>query len=93
MAFASLNTKTKQQTEDVAKRWQHLLASGGIHIKAYAIEETRIIFVSEGGFQDIFKVKDFVLDQEEAIDFEWNQKKFYPTKPKKKSGKKSKVDL
>jgi len=90
MGFVTVNTDIKSETEAIAKRWQQLLKTGGVEGKAYAVEDNKIIFVVEGGFVEMMKIRDFALNQDEAVNFEWNQKTF--NKPTKTStgGKKPK---
>jgi len=80
MAFVSVNSPNKKQTELIANRWQAKLKASGASIKAFAFENSRIIFIAdERGYKDMVKVKEFCLLQKETKDFEWNQQVFKPT--------------
>jgi hypothetical protein len=84
MGFVELTAgTTKPQTEELAKQWQKLMHTGAVPVKAFAIEDNKVLFVVEGGFQDMFRVKQFCLDQPQVVEFEWNQKK-YPRVPGQK---------
>jgi len=86
MGFVTLLPKiTKAKTEEIAGRWATLLSTGGVEAKGYAVEDNKILFVTEKGAKDMLKVKDFVLEQKESVEFEWQQQK-YP-KPKKNKKK------
>ena len=53
--------------------------TGGINVRSYTIEDHRILFVcDERGWKDMFKVKKFVLEQHQVVEFEWNQQKYHP---------------
>jgi len=83
MGFVTLLPKiTKAQTEGLAGKWSALLSTGGVEAKGYAVEDNKILFVTERGFKDMLKVKDFVLGQKESVEFEWQQQK-YPKSKKK----------
>jgi len=87
MGFVTLLPKiTKAKTEELAGHWASLMATGGVDAKGYAVEDNKILFVTEKGAKDMLKVKDFVLEQKEVVEFEWQQQKF--PKPKKGSKKK-----
>jgi len=85
MGFATLTPGTKKsECETIASRWTQLLSTDAVPVKAYAIEDDKLLLGVEGGFVDMIKVKEFVLDQPEAIEFEWQQQKF---KPRSKTGR------
>lgn len=53
--------------------------TAGIDVRAYTIEDNRILFVcDQRGFKDMSRVRSFVLDQKETEEFEWNSKKSRP---------------
>jgi colicin import membrane protein len=55
------------------------MMTAGIDVRAYTIEDNRILFVcDQRGFKDMSRVRSFVLDQKETEEFEWNSKKSKP---------------
>ncbi len=79
MAFATLKPgTTKDETEEIAKKWQQLLTTDATPIKCYPIEDDKILLGVDGGYRDMHKVREFVLDQPELIEFEWQQQKSKP---------------
>jgi hypothetical protein len=64
MGFATLQPGTTKDTcEAIAVRWTRLLSTGAVAVKAYSIEDDKILLGVEGGYADMFKVKEFVLEQ------------------------------
>jgi len=81
MGFATLQPGTKKKAcEEIAAKWAALLSTAAVPVKAYSIEDDKILLGVEGGFMDMFQVKEFALDQPETIEFEWQQQKFRPKK-------------
>lgn len=90
MVFVGL--KGELDEDDTSKwsgRLSDVLNSGGVLVKAYPVEPGRALFVLEHGTKDLEKVKQFMLEQPEVADFEWNQQKFYPSSKTSKKNKKS----
>lgn len=83
MAFVALHKPiTKDETGKWGGQMADLLVSGGVNVKAYPVEAGKVLFVADQGFSDMLKVQKFILKQEKVVDFEWNQKKSYPTRGK-----------
>ena len=79
MAFVALKKPiTKDDTGKWASETADVLISGGVEVKGYAVETGKVLFVSDKGSPDMLKVKRFVLADDKVVDFEWNQKKYYP---------------
>lgn len=79
MAFVALKRPiSKDDTGKWAMETADQLISGGVEVKGYAVEPAKVLFVCDKGSADMVKVKKFVLDDEKVVDFEWNQKKYYP---------------
>jgi hypothetical protein len=79
MAFVSLKSNDRPVTDKLGSQWADQLGSGGVTVRAYTIEDDKILFVADNlGFKDMLKVKNFVLKQAEVTEFEWNQKKYKP---------------
>ena len=80
MAFVALKRPiTKDDTGKWASETADQLISGGVEVKGYAVEAGKVLFVCDKGAPDMLKVKKFVLDDaDKVVDFEWNQKKYYP---------------
>jgi len=87
MGFVSLTPDfTKERTDKLATQWGDLMHTGGLHVKAYGIEDAKILFVTdEKGYKDMVKVKEFVLRQPVVTEFEWNQQKYTKNDIDKKS--------
>jgi len=83
MGFATVNTNVKAEADIIAQRWQALMSSGALKARTYAVENNKLLFVVEGGMQDMLRVKDFALLQPEVIEFEWNSRTFHPDGRKK----------
>lgn len=89
MCFASLiEGLTKDDSKELAARWQALLMTNGIRNKMYSIDEKQILVTEEDGH--IFDVKDFMLAQPEVTKFRWKDTDYFPEKKKasKKKGSK-----
>jgi len=55
------------------------MMTGGIGVRAYTIEDNRILFVcDQRGHKDMNRVRSFLLQQAETEEFEWNSKKSRP---------------
>lgn len=79
MAFVALHQPIdKDATGKWASETADVLISGGVEVKGYAVETGKVLFVCDKGSADMVKVKKFVLQDEKVVDFEWNQKKYYP---------------
>jgi len=84
MAFVALHKPiTKDDTSKWAAEKSDLLVTGGVDVKGYAVEAGKVLFVTDGGFNDMMKVQRFILKQDKVVDFEWNQKKSYPQATKR----------
>ena len=79
MAFVALK---RPIDKDATGRWASetadVLISGGVEVKGYAVEPAKVLFVCDKGSPDMVKVKRYVLQDDKVVDFEWNQKKYYP---------------
>jgi len=82
MAFVTLIPGfDKKKTEELVGKWMDLLRTTAVGAKGYAIEENKILFVTdEKGYADMNKVKRFVLKQRETEEWEWSQQKARPVK-------------
>jgi len=78
MGFVTLKQSNKKLTDTLAGRWGDQLLAGGVHTRAYTIEDNRILFACERGYRDMSRVREFVLKQAETVEFEWNNKKTTP---------------
>ena len=80
MAFVALRQPIdKDATSKWATETSDVLISGGVEVKGYAVEAGKVLFVCDKGSADMVKVKKFVLGSgDRVVDFEWNQKKYYP---------------
>lgn len=52
------------------------MKTGGLEANGFAIEKDRLLFVVDGTLTDVFKVRDFLFQQAEVVEFEYNQQKF-----------------
>lgn len=66
---------------------EQLLFTGGLDVSCYDLEQGRILVTLQHGWE-AFKLKDFLVDQVDVAEVEWNQAK-YPGKhlPRKKASK------
>jgi hypothetical protein len=71
-------SKTKARLKIVADKWGRVLTQMGITSKVYDVEGSKIVFVAERGFNDMIRIREYVLAQKETVEFEWKQKKYYP---------------
>lgn len=62
-----------------------MLLNGQVTIKTYVIEPSKVLVVVEDG-ADTSRVKEFLLQQDEVIDLEIDQKKIEKPKPKTAKG-------
>jgi hypothetical protein len=82
MMFAKLNmttpeggVRTKGESDALAARWQDLLYTGGIEATAYDLEASKVLLTVQKGHQGE-ELKDFLVEQEEVLEVEWNSKKY-----------------
>ena len=73
---------SRQDIELISRRWSHGLQNGHIPVQAYIVSDDRILLNVEEGSQ-AWEVKDFLVEQEECIEVELEQKP-YPCKQHKK---------
>ena len=94
MAFVALKRPmSKDDTGKWASETSDLLISGGVEVKGYAVEAGKVLFVCDKGSADMVKVKKFVMRDAKVVDFEWNQKKYYPQTANEESDPLDEVDL
>ncbi len=66
MGFVTLRkelVKNKEETEKTGVKWQQLLATNGLEVKPYAIEEDKLLFVVQSGLMDMLTIRTFAIDQ------------------------------
>ena len=93
MCFVKVETASKEATEKLAVQWQQLLQTNALKTMVYAIDEHKILFVvSEGGAAAVHRLREFVLEQPETLEFEFGSAKTVPEhrQKKEKSEKKKK---
>lgn len=81
LAFVKLTPKSgrsKADVEALASKWTQLLRLGAESHKVYAVDKELIIIQIDGSDQ-IEEVKNFILQQDEAYEFEWNKQAFRKT--------------
>ena len=69
---------SRQDTERISQRWSHSLQNGHILVQTYIVSDDKILFYVQEGSQ-AWDVKDFLVEQDECIDVELEQKT-YPCK-------------
>eukprot|EP00455_Lapot_gusevi_P024550 TRINITY_DN255_c0_g1_i2.p1 TRINITY_DN255_c0_g1~~TRINITY_DN255_c0_g1_i2.p1 ORF type:complete len:189 (-),score=86.94 TRINITY_DN255_c0_g1_i2:92-658(-) len=90
MAFVTLRPEystTKSATELLGYKWAEILKTGGVRMRPYAVEDDKLLFVTEGGLNDMSQVQKYVMDQPESLEFEWNQQKVKPSRIAEKAFK------
>jgi len=82
MGFAKLpDDWDTPRIEKLAKSWIKLVESARLPCKVQPIpEEKKILIVVTGDWENMYQVKDFVLQQPYVEEFEWNNQKYLSTK-------------
>mmetsp|Transcript_27244 Transcript_27244/g.69249 ORF Transcript_27244/g.69249 Transcript_27244/m.69249 type:complete len:237 (+) Transcript_27244:81-791(+) len=77
MMFATLDYEgccTKKETEKIGTQWGALLASAGMNVQTYVIEDDQVLFSTQAGLH-ANEIRDFVSKQPECVFVEWNQQR------------------
>eukprot|EP00937_MAST-01D_sp_MAST-1D-sp2_P002213 g2213.t1 len=78
MTMGSGARMTKEESDEVAYRWQRLAWSGGIDMSCFdAGREDQILVTLQKGW-DGTELKDFLLAQPEVVEIVWDQVKYWP---------------
>jgi hypothetical protein len=56
-----------------------MMRSAGLEAKPYVVEDNRILYVAQRGTMEMIKIRAFLLDQAEVLEFEWNNQKSAPS--------------
>ena len=76
MMFVKIRgSPTRLDTERLSQRWSHSLQNGHILVQTYIVSDDRVMFYVQEGSQ-AWEVKDFLVEQEECIEVELDQKPF-----------------
>ena len=82
MAFVTLRAeffKDKKETETQGVKWEMMMKTSGLEAKPYVIEDFKVLYVVNRGPMEMIKVRQFLLDQAECEQFEWNNQKGTPS--------------
>jgi len=87
MVFALIKKSQKEHPTDpnaeankLAAQWRDLMLTGGIdQLNIFAVEPDRLLIVVQDKAR-VPEVMKFVLSRPETIEFEWDQRKYYPSK-------------
>jgi hypothetical protein len=69
---------SKERAKIVAQKWQRILTQMGISGKVYELDDGKVVFMAERGFNDMIRIREYVLAQKETLEFEWKNEKYYP---------------
>ncbi len=97
MIFAHLNPKkaanrvqwSKEETEDLSEYWREMLSTDGLSALCYDVGDNKLLVSIQRGWH-AHSVKDFLLQQPQVAEVEWDSVKYRRPRKRKASSTKKK---
>ncbi len=80
---------TKEETADLSEYWREMLSTDGSYALCYDVGENKLLVSIQRGWHAP-SVKQFLLEQPQVVEVEWDSVKYRPPSRKQKRKKKVK---